>query len=163
MCPAPKRMLLRTGVKAKMRQSRVASLTRSYLPDWLKRTVDTFAEKMNRTKQGRSVAGILIMKAPQIWADTSSPRPLSSDMNFGSEEVSPKSKTDWTNELIRVNAVSIPICSWVITLAKYVRPNMPIRVVNMVWRVRYIDPVATSEASIVLTLSFRSAFLDTFF
>jgi hypothetical protein len=49
-----------------MKESRMASLTRSYLPDTPKRTEDIFAEKMKITKQGRKVAGILRTRAPKI-------------------------------------------------------------------------------------------------
>ena len=152
MCPAPKRMLLSMGAEAKINELSAASFTRSYLSAAPKRTDDTSAEKMKKAKQGRRVAGILKMTAAKMWADKSSPRPLSSETNLGSEAASPKSDIIWMNELTRVNAVSIPICSWVIALARYVSPKTPIRFVNTFWTVRYIDPEATSEASIVFVV-----------
>ena len=118
MSPEPRSMLLNMGVRPRMKESMTANLTRSNLFVEPKRAFDTSPEKTKSTKHGSKVTGTLKMAAARMCAEASLPFPLSSEINLGSDEASPKSDSTWTKELTSVMAVSIPICSWVIALAR---------------------------------------------
>jgi len=92
-------------------------------------------------------ADALKIKEETKYAEKSSFRPFSSATYLATVCESPKSEAIWMKDRMSVNAVRVPMSSWVIALARNASPKTPINVERMFRIVKYMDPVATLEAS----------------
>lgn len=154
--PAPRSRLLNAGIKAEMNASIAMSLTSSWRDDDLRSRDEMSSENSERIRQMMRAANILKVREERKYAEKSSSLPLSSATYFANAWESPKSEISWMKETMRVSTVSVPMSSCVIALARNAIPRVPISVIRMFRSVKYMDPVATLEASSVSSPFFKA-------